>query len=228
MTAPSAQSTARTAAMPFGKDDPKRKRMVLIAGIGGAALGVAVAVLLIFRPWQRSGIPRLNDEPAKLARFVGSEKFDKLPFDQREVYMKMMDRKKTQITAAYAAGSIGDDDYRKTLDAAYFGKRLDEMKKYFSKPAGPEREAYLDTLMAKTDKKHEAIARNPSAKQEKKQEQIPRDDSDDEAEMNSWPPAVRAQFETFRQALAEKKKHHRDALAAKEQKSSPATAPAGK
>jgi len=221
MTVPSAKS----APMPFSNDDPKRHRMMLIAGIGGAALGVALAVLLIFHPWQRTSVPRLNDEPAKLAQFAASPNFNKVPFDQRAVYMEMMDKKKTQITAAYTAGTISDDEYRKTLEAAYFGKRLDEMKKYYAKPAGPARDAYLETLIAKSDKKHENLKRNATAKQEKKQEQIPRDDSEDEAELNSWPPAVRAQFETFRQALAAKKKTHKEAQAAKGQSQSPSTVP---
>ena len=230
MTANSTKPTATaTAPMPFSTDDPKHRRVALIAGIGGAALGVALAVLLIFRPWQRSSIPRLNDEPASLARFAASPNFAKLPFDQREAYMKMMDKKKTQITAAYSAGTIDDDEYRKTLEAAHLGKRLDEMKKYFSKPAGAARDAYLDKLLAKEDKKHENLKRNPSARQEKKQEQIPRDDSDEQAEMSSWPPNVRAEYETFHQALAARKKRHKESRTEKRQSSQPAAVtPEGK
>ena len=224
MPANSTKSTAAgTSVMPFSKDDPKRQRMVLIAGIGGAALGVALAVLLIFRPWQRSAMPRLNGEPANLARFSASPNFARLPFDQREAYMKMMDKKKTQITAAYSAGTIDDDEYRKTLEAAHLGKRLDEMKKYYSKPAGAARDAYLDKLLAKEDKKHEALKSNPSARQEKKQEQIPRDDSDEQAEMNTWPPNVRAQYQSFKQALAERKKRRKEAKSEKKQSLQPAT-----
>lgn len=225
MTANSTKPTATaTAPMPFSKDDPRRQRVALVAGVGGAALGVALAVLLIFRPWQRSAMPRLNDEPAKLARFAASPNFAKLPFDQREVYMKMMDKKKTQITAAYSAGTITDEEYSKTLESAHLGKRLDEMKKYFSKPVGAARDAYLEKLLAKEDKKHETLKRNPSAKQEKKQDQIPRDNGDEQAEMSSWPPEIRAQYETFHQALAERKKRHKEAKAEKKQRSQPAVA----
>ena len=194
------------APMPFSHDDPKRQQKILIGGIGVAALVIAAALLLIFRPWQKAEPPRLNDSPAKLAQLAGSPQFAAMPFDRREIYMKMMDQKKAQIEQAYAAGQIGDEDYRRSLEAAHLGKRLDEMKKYFSKPAGHAREAYLDKLLRKHETKQETLDKNPTARKEKKADAIPRDDVEEQKEMDSWPPEIRAQFSIFQKEYAERKK----------------------
>ena len=69
--------------------------------------------------------------------------------------MKMMDSKKEEIAKAYAAGQLSLEDYQKALIAAHLGKRLDEMRKYYAKPVGPERAKYLDKLMAKKETKEE-------------------------------------------------------------------------
>jgi hypothetical protein len=195
--------------MPFSKDDPRRQQKILIAGIGGAALAVALAVLLIFQPWHRP-VPRFNDEPARIAQLAASSDFDKLPFSQREAYMKVMDQRKAQIEQAYAGGKLSDDEYRKALEAAHLGKLLDHMKKYYARPPGRARDAYLDRVIDKKEKKVTSLKKNPTAKKEKKADSIPRDDSEEDAEINSWPPDVRAQFLQFRQALSDHKKLHKE------------------
>jgi hypothetical protein len=195
--------------MPFSHNDPKRQQKILIGGIGGAALVVAVAVLLIFQPWHKP-VPRLNDEPARIAQLASSSDFAKMPFSQREVYMKVMDQKKAQIEQAYANGKLTDDEYRKALEAAHLGRLLDHMKKYYARPPGRARELYLDKVIDKKEKKVASLKKSPSAKKDKKADAIPRDDSEEDVEINSWPAEVRGQFLQFRQALNEHKKLHKD------------------
>jgi hypothetical protein len=194
------------AAMPFSQDDPRRQKKILIGGIGGAALLLAAALLLIFRPWQAPEPPRLNDTPNKLAQLAGNAQFANMPFDRREMYMKMMDRKKAQLEQSYAAGQIGDEDYRKAMEQAHLGKRLDEMRKYYAKPPGHEREAYLDHILTKQETKKEALDKNPAAKKQKKADDIPRDNAEEQKEIDSWPSDVRAQFMLFQQEYAKHKK----------------------
>jgi hypothetical protein len=208
--------------MPFSHDDPKRQQKILIGGIGGAALVVAGALLLIFRPWQAHEPPRLNDTPNKLAQLAGNSQFANMPFDRREMYMKMMDRKKPQLEQAYAAGQISDEDYRKAMQAAHLGKRLDEMQKYYSKPPGHEREAYLDKILSKQETKKETLDKNPTAKKEKKADTIPRDEAEEQKEIDSWPSDIRAQFMVFEQAYKERKKLFQQTHPSKKH---PATAP---
>src|SRR5258706_7461196 len=153
---PAKPPIAKPTAMPFGNDDPKRQQRLLIAGIGGAALVIAIALLFIFRPWQSSRPAlRLDDDPAKIARVAASDDLRKLPFDRRQTYMKMMDSKEAQIVQAHANGQINDEDYQKALMAAHLGKQLGEMGKYLTKPSGPERAAYLDKVVNKKEVKDE-------------------------------------------------------------------------
>jgi hypothetical protein len=198
-------------ALPFGKDDPKRQQKLLLLTLGVIALAGALVLIVVFHPWHPYEPPRLDDEPFKLTQLASSPNFEKLPFEQREVYMKMMDKKKDKIEQAYTSGKLNDMEYRKALEAAYLGKRLDEMQKYFSKPPGKNRDSYLDKLLEKQDKKRQTAARNPAAKKEKKEDQIPRDRSDEDAQMNNWPPEVHAQYVQFKQALDERKKAYREA-----------------
>lgn len=223
----SAHGLARPAVMPFSKDDPKRQQKLLIGGVGGAALIVAIAVLLIFQPWHKA-IPRLNDEPARIAQLAASPDFAKMPFSQREVYMKVMDQKKTQIEQAYAAGKLTDDEYRKALEAAHLGRLLDHMKKYYARPPGRARDAYLDKVIDKKEKKVQSLKKNPAALKDKKAEAVPRDDSEEDVEINSWPADVRAQFAQFRQILNDRKKLHKDVknAAKASTQNAPATEPA--
>jgi hypothetical protein len=207
---PSVPATAKRQVLPFGREDPKRRQKLLLISIGAIALAGALVLILVFHPWTPYEPPRLDDEPFKLAKLASSPDFQKLPFDQREVYMKMMDKKKDKIEQAYASGKLTDTEYRKALEAAYLGKRLDEMQKYFSKPQGRIREAYLDKLFEKQDKKRDTLAKNPTAKKEKKEDQIPRDKSDEEVQINNWPPEVIAQYTQFKQALADRKKVYRE------------------
>src|SRR5437764_7511398 len=134
-------SGGKPVAMPFSKEDPKRQQKLLIGGIGGAALVIALVLLFVFRPWKQSAPPRLNEEPFKLAQLAASPDFSKLPFDRREVYMKILDSKKPQVVQAYANGKLTDLEYQKALEAAHLGNRLGEMRKYFEKAAGPARTA---------------------------------------------------------------------------------------
>jgi hypothetical protein len=214
--------------MPFSKNDPKRQQKILVGSIGVVALVIAVALLFVFRPWLPVQAARLNDEPAKLAQWVSSPAFDKLPFDQREAYMKVIDRRKTQIAQAYSAGQINDVEYRKALQAAHLGERLDDMKKYYSRPAGKTRDAYLDKMVAKDAKKKDQLKLNPTAKKEKKEEKIPRDSSEEEAEINTWPPEVRVQYMQFKAALNERRKIYKEIHPSSKSATRPTTQPASK
>ena len=206
---PTKPAPPRTKAMPFSKDDPKRQQKLLIGGIGAAALIVAVAVAVIFRPW-RTPVPRLNDEPYKLAQLVAGPEFQKLPFDQREIYMKMIDHKKDVISQAYNSGKITDTEYRKALEAAHLGKQLDIMKKYFERAPGHDREAYLDKVLDKKDKKQTTRKHSTDAKKEKKEQDVLRDDSEETVEISNWPSDVQAKWNVYRAALAERKKSHKE------------------
>jgi hypothetical protein len=214
--------------MPYSEEDPKHRQKLLIGGIGGAALVCALALLFIFRPWQKPPPPHLGGEPSKLAEFSGTADFQKMPFEKREVYMKMMNTKKEQIIQAYANGQLSLEDYQKALLAAHLGKQLDDMRKYYAKPIGPDRTKYLDKLLNKKDVKEEERKKNPTAREQKKEQDLLKDDVAEKAEVSTWPGEVQAQYNAYREALAERKKIHKSAKEAAKPATNEATAGAAK
>src|ERR687886_779749 len=104
-TPPAAHSASNNGGLPFSDEDPKRRQKLLIGGIGGVVLVVAVVLLFIFRPWQHPA-PKLGGDPTQLGHFAATGDFQKMDFGKREIYMKMMNSKKEEISKAYAGGQL--------------------------------------------------------------------------------------------------------------------------
>jgi hypothetical protein len=218
---PAAATKPPAAANPAAAAAANKKRL-LWAG-GGAAAGVALLVsLAAWKPW-RAEPPRLNEEPATIARFVNTSAFAGLPFDRQYAYMEILDDKEDAIVAAYKEGRLDDVEYRKALQAAYLGKHLSRMKKYVAKTPGPARDAYVDNLLDKKKKKGDGKAGGAKAGAGKAKppkdgakksddlspltaEEIKRDDSEEQQQIDAWPATVRQQWQEYRQALAERKR----------------------
>jgi hypothetical protein len=216
---------AKEPGMPPGKEDAARRQRLLIAGIAGGAVVLGLVLLLVLRPWQKPP-PKLGGEPSKLGEFVSTSDFQKMNFEKREIYMKMISAKKDEIAKAYAEGRLSIEDYQKSLLAAHLGKRLDDMRKYFAKPMGAERIKYLDKQLVKKDTKREARDRDPEAKKIEDEQDLLKDDAAQTAEIATWPPDVRAKYTEYIEAVNERKKFHKDAMEAKApKKATTSTAP---
>jgi hypothetical protein len=190
---------------PTGTPDPaaaaaRKKQMILIGA------GALVVLLLGVFAWSRLRSvepPRLNSEPHVIGSFTATSDFDRLPFDKKWQFYELMDDKEDALKAAYAAGKMNDDEYRKALQAAYYGKHLSRMKKYFEKPPGRERTAYLDKLV---QKKYEDDDKKGDGKTSGKSdstapltaEEIKRDDTDQEGDISAWPADVRTKWEEYK------------------------------
>jgi hypothetical protein len=218
------QRPGKAPAIPLG-DEAKRRQRVMMAGIGGAALVVTLLLLVIFKPWQKPAV-KLGGEPSKLGEYVGAADFQKLSFEKREIYMKMASAKKDEIARSYAEGRLSLEDYQKSLLAAHLGKRLDDMRKYFAKPMGPERVKYLDKLLTKKETKKQAMDHDPVAKKIEDEQDLLKDDAAQAAEIATWPGDVQSRYREYVEALNDRKKVHKEAMEAKSPKKSPATATA--
>jgi hypothetical protein len=213
---------------PASNDDPQRRQKLLIGGIGGAALVVAIALLLIYRPW-RTQAPKLGGEPSKLGEYVGTADFQKLPFEKREIYMKMASAKKDEFAKAYAEGRLSLEDYQKSLLAAHLGKQLDNMRKYFAKPMGHAREKFLDKMLVKKESKKQERDHDPEAKQVEEEQDLLKDYAAETAEVATWPLDIQSKYKEYTSALDDRKKLFKEAKEAREakapKKGNAATAP---
>jgi len=214
--------------------------MFIYGGAGAAALiALLVVGLVAWKPWQ-SGPPRLNEAPSKIASFTTSGDFSKLPFDRQLVYLKQMDAKEDALVEAYRAGRMSEEEYRKALEAAYLGRQLGRMKKYFDRTPGAERDAYLDKLLTKKESEKRGDAPQPKlkadgtlkppkvdAKDANDVKDLKRDDAEESLAIKSWPADVQKQWQEFHSALRARKRLLREQELRQLKAKGGATQPAG-
>lgn len=199
---PVAGASAPTPAGP----PPSRRNLYLGVGAGVAVLAVAAVALALWRPWA-DPVPRLNDEPVKIARFAAGSDFTDLPFDKQRLYMDILRDKEDALEAAYDQRQLTDDEFRKALQVAWYDKELNRMEKFHKTPEA-QRQAYLDEVIDKKkgkDKDDKAGKPKPANLGPLSAKDIDRDDSEEEAHVASWPDDVQQQWRQYRQALKDRK-----------------------
>ena len=174
----------------------------------------------------------MNEPPAQVVGFFGTADFDRLPFDRQVAYLKQVEAKEDELVAAYRAGTIRDADYRRALQAAYLGRHLARMNKYFEQPAGRARDAYLDKLLDKKDAEKKGVAvvkkdgtkkvPKPDARDAADVKDIKRDDSDEAATVAKWPAAVQEQWKQYHAAVEARKQMRKRQEAEKRKPADPA------
>jgi hypothetical protein len=177
---------------------------------GSAIAGVVlVIVLLVWRPWVPTP-PRLNEDPAKIAKFAASH-LNTVPFEHQRQLMEVLDEKDQRVVEAYEQGMLSDQEFRRVLQLEWYGEHLKKMDKFYAKP--PQlRALYLDSQIdknhkKKAKKKHEP---KPDAKSPVKAEEIDRDDSTEEQDIKKWPADVRQRWADYRAAVASRKQYWKD------------------
>lgn len=223
----------------LGRPDPFSKRNLVLGGSVGGALVLLAIALLVWRPWSPPP-PRLNEHPAKIAKFATSPALDKVPFSQQREYMDILDDKEDAVVDAYAKGTLDDQEYRRALQLGWYGKHLGRMDKFFNRPPGL-RIMYIDekVLGKKLKKKNPAAAAAMSGKPRKddeeksddlsplKPEEIERDDSTEEQDIKKWPPEVQQKWAEYRAVLANRKAFFKDLERKEKERRKAAEASAG-
>jgi hypothetical protein len=174
---------------------------------------IAVAVLLlvglfIWSPWSPSP-PRLNEDPAVIAKFAASH-IGKLSFEHQRQFMELLDEKDDRVDEAYEQGQLSDQEFRRALQLAWYGEHLKKMDNFFSKPPSM-RLMYLDKQVDKKRKKKAKEKDEPTDdKAPLKAQDIERDDSTEEADIKRWPADVRQRWSEYRTAWANRKQYWKD------------------
>jgi hypothetical protein len=177
------------------KASPVRRRPWLLIALAVVVLGGAIwgiASLL------GNDLPRLNDNAVVLTKFIRSGRFDALPFEQRRQFYKVLDDRDAELDEAYQSKRLSESEFRAGLEAAWLGKHINRVEKYFSLPPGQGRTAYINKLL---DKKERKKAKSTSGGAD-----IDADETAAELRVESWPSAARSQWDQFHDAYRQQKK----------------------
>ena len=205
-TVPTSQANRKSS------ESSARRRNTMIAAIAG----VVVLVALIWAAVSFFGdhTPRLNENAVVLAKFVASSRFEALPFEQQRQFYKVLDDRDQELDQAYRDKRLKEPEYRAGLEAAWLGKHLNRVEKYFALPPGQGRIDYINKLLDKRErKKAEPADAND----------IDADETAAELKVEKWPSSPRSQWEQFHTAYRKQRKARE---AAREPQSRP-TSPVG-
>ena len=200
-----ATATGTPASQPAGL---KSRRNLIAGGVAVAAIALLVT-LFTWRPWAPDA-PRLNDDPAAIAKFAVTDELHNLPFSMQRQYMELLDDKDERVEEAYEQGMLNDQEYRRALQLEWYGEHLKKMDNFHSKPP-TLRAMYLDKQVDKKQRKKAKEKDKPEdAKSALTAADIDRDDSTEEADVKRWPAEVRQRWNDYRNAYASRKQYWKD------------------
>jgi hypothetical protein len=180
----------------------QRSRRKLIVLLVAALLICAVAGIWWFGFASSRGMPAANAEPVRVARFVASSQFQKIPEQQRLAYLDAVREGKEKIAEAYDHKQITASEYESALLNAWISRSLKHVDEYFQHRDGKPRQEMLERVVNKGEKKRLSTTRpSPSTIYDK-----------DPYELDvvkqlvaGWPDDRRAQWEGFRRALQKRR-----------------------
>jgi hypothetical protein len=191
--------------LPPKPEEPRRAWMLI--SIAAVAMIVGLSLFLLFRS-RSIDEPRLNESTVTLAKFVASRQFDGLPYDKQRQFYKVLEDRGKELDVEYANKRITEAAYRTALEAAWLGKHINQVEKYFQLPPGQQRSQYIDKLVTKKLKpKKEKTAKEI----QEDEDEIKADETAAELRVESWPPAVRLQWQQFHSIYREEKKQREKA-----------------
>jgi hypothetical protein len=204
---------------PAAAPTPHRNRTpIAIAGIVAIVLACGLTVWAVARDTK----PRLNDDTVTLVKFVATNTYKKLPFDQQAEYMKVLEDRddNDELEAAFEARKLTEGEYRAGLMEAWLGQQLKRGDKYASLPPGPARDRYIWELL---DKKEAKEARKANKrKPDNAPPKVKRDDAQESVRIAAWPDEPRSRWEQYRRHYDLQKEAREAAAAAPAEKEPPA------
>jgi hypothetical protein len=178
---------------------PGRRRRIVAIGV--ACVLALVLGIVVIAAVRGESVPRLNENAVVLTKFLTSGRFDQLPFEQQRQFYKVLDDRDAELDQAYTSKRLTESEYRAALEAAWLGKHINRIEKYFALPPGQARTTYLNKLV---DKKERKKTKSPSAA--KGPDEIDADETAAELKVEKWPDPIRTQWKTFHDAYRAHKK----------------------
>ena len=191
--ATTSRADSSAVASPSGR---RRRTWLIVALVGAVTLAALAWVAVIF---VGNDVPRLNENGVVLAKFVRSNRFESLPFEQQRQFYKVLDDREDELDQAFADRRLSESEYRAGLEAAWLGKHINRVEKYFAMPPGQGRVNYITKLLEKKERKKAAAAG-------KSDDDIDADETAAELRVEKWPSDIRTQWQVFHTAYREQKK----------------------
>lgn len=207
---PNAARPAASSAAPTSHLIVPPARRNLIIGSSAAGSLLLLVGLFVWKPWAPHP-PRLNEPIPAIAKFAASSGLGRLPFEQQRQYMELLDEKDEGVEEAYEQGALSDQEYRRSLQLAWYGEHLKKMDNFYSKPP-TLRLLYLDKQIDKKIRKKLKKKADPGsdAKSPLRADEIDRDDSTEDEDIKRWPAEVRHRWSEYRAAMAARKQFWKD------------------
>jgi hypothetical protein len=193
--APPAAAGNSPAAQTGSAAAPKKKPIVAII----AVLALVVAGVGGFVAWKMlNPAPPLPTAPTdKLVAYVTSPKFLQAPLDKKMPYMGALDSREDEFEKLFRSGKLSEPQFSMAREAAWLGKNLGRMEKFYTLPPGQQRLDHLKKVVDKIDDVDE-----PPKTKGPPEEKLPkRDKKWGKQVIASFPPDVQAQWKEFQKAI---------------------------
>jgi hypothetical protein len=188
--------TATPTRAPLASAAASRRAWFIGAVVSAVTLAALIWAAVIFFG---NEVPRLNENAVVLTKFICSSRFDELPFEQQRQFYKVLDDRDDELDQAFADRRLDESEYRAGLEAAWLGKHINRVEKYFALPPGHGRVNYIAKLLDKKERKKAAATA-------REDDDIDADETAAEMRVEKWPSEIRTQWQVFHKAYREQKK----------------------
>jgi len=200
---------------------PPAKKKHLVAIIAVIALVVAAIGLFVLWKTLHPGPPPLTGPTIDLVKYVVGNKLPEASADKKGLYLSEVDKREDEIKKLFLTQKLTEPETAMAREAAWLGKYLGRMDKFYSLSPGQQRTDYINKVVDKIDDVDE-----PPKPKGSPEEKLPkRDKKWGKQVIASFPADMQAQWKEFQKAIDDEQDHRKKEKKAAE-KAGAATHPA--
>jgi len=178
---------------------PAGSKKRLLAIIAGLALVVACVGGWFLWKTLHPGPPLPTAPTDKLVPYVISPKFKDASWDQKQLYLGAVEKREDEVEKMYRTGKLNETEMGMAREAAWLGKYVGRMDKFFSLPPGQQRLDYTKKVVDKIDDVDE-----PPKTKAGTDEKLPkRDKKWGKTVVAAFPPDAQAQWKEFQKSISD-------------------------
>src|SRR3954469_22466591 len=131
-TPPAPAGSAGNGPTAQGAAAPEEKKKHLVALIAVVALAVAAVGLWFLWKTLHPGPPLPTAPTDKLVPYVLSPKFSEATWDKKQLYLGALEKREEEVEKLYKAGKLTEPEMGQAREAAWLGKYVGRMDKFFT------------------------------------------------------------------------------------------------